>query len=304
MMKKNPALSVSSVLSPVHNFLGLSESLSSYDVSEMVVLPCPLELSTSYGKGAASGPAAILKASHQVEFFDEETELNVSRHGIATQAPQEYAGMDAASAVQRIQSSVGRLLDDGKFPVVLGGEHTVTVGVIGAYVERKKLFSVLQLDAHSDLRDTYEGDPLSHACALRRVHDMGVHHVGVGIRSQCEEERRFAGEHQIDLFYAHQLHSSPDWERVIALLQEEVYVTIDVDVFDPSVMPSTGTPEPGGLTFPQVCDLLRRLTRQRRLIGLDIVELAPIEGLHYADFTAARLLYKIMGYRYAQNTSQ
>jgi agmatinase len=282
------------------NFLGLEPDASGFTTSRTVILPCPLEFTTSYGRGTAGGPAALLRASHQVELYDEETGTTACGDGIATLPPQDYSGLTLEASVDRIADGVSTLLTADKFPVVLGGEHTVTVGSVRAFKETGAAFSVLQLDAHSDLRDSYEDSPLSHACALRRVRDMGVHHVGVGIRSQCEEERRYAETEGLDMFYACRLQPVPDWEAVIDRLQDAVYLTIDLDFLDPSIMPATGTPEPGGFLWHETCDLLRRLIARRRLIGLDIVELAPIPGLHHADYTAARLLYKILGYRHAR----
>ena len=284
------------ILPPDDNFLGLDAGRSEWDASATIILPLALERTASYGRGTQHGPEALLRASQQVELFDEETGVDASRRGIATLPIETFAGLDAPAVIEKIDTMTTAILVDRKFPVALGGEHTITAGTVAAFARRDIDFSVLQLDAHSDLRDTYDGSPWSHACVMRRVHDLGVHHVGAGIRSQCEEERAWANNADCRLFYAHDLQKTPDWDAVIDALHERVYLTIDVDVFDPAVMPATGTPEPGGLHWGEMLDLLRRLAERRTIIGLDIVELAPIPALHHPDFTAARLLYKILGY--------
>ncbi|RME42386.1 MAG: agmatinase [Deltaproteobacteria bacterium] len=289
----------------MHHYGALDAQFRDPRTARIVILSAGYERTVSYGKGTARGPAAILEASAYLELYDEELDFEVFRQGIHT-APDlaEIGSLDPPRMVEAVRESVGKYVDAGKFVVLLGGEHAVSVGEIAAYQERFPRFSVLQLDAHTDLRDTYEGNPLSHACVMRRVVEGGGGIVAVGIRSMSREERIFIREHEIPVFFAHEImdpalraSSSPPWmEAAIEHLDEDVFVTIDIDVFDPSEVPATGTPEPGGLHWYDVTRFLELLTRRRRVIGFDLTELAPRPESPHADFLCAKLIYKLLGY--------
>lgn len=255
-----------------------------------IIIPCPHEATTSYGKGTKHGPAAILKASQALELFDEELGYEPCRKGkVRTLKP---------SSVARINSTVTRVLKDGKIPVVLGGEHSITPFVVKAVAAKYKNLSVLQLDAHADLRDSYQGLKNSHACTIRRVLEI-CPAVQAGIRSISAEEWEWANKTgQIKkIHFAEKLEVV---DKIEDQLSRDVYITIDVDVFDPSVIPSTGTPEPGGLFWYEVMDVLKGVCAARRVVGFDVVELMPRKGDIASNFTVAKLVYKLMGYITAQ----
>lgn len=292
-------------LSEAVNFLALPEESSSPERAGVVVILVRFEATSTYGTGTARGPEAIIHASHQVELFDAALGFEPYRAtgGIATRAPLDVAGCDGETVAQRVREAVARQLAEGKFVVVLGGEHTAVVGAIQAHCAAFDDLTVLQLDAHSDLRPTYYGSPWNHACAMARVLDFHRAVVQVGIRSQALEERRIAEAHGLPVFYAHDIHGHEDrgehWVTgVIAATTPRVYVTLDCDVFDPAVVPATGTPEPDGLTWRQVDRLLARLCAEREVVGLDVSELAPIPGVQHAEFTIAKLIYRFIGHRF------
>jgi len=258
------------------------------------VLPVPYEKTVSYGNGTAKGPDAILKASDQLELWDGKT--RPGEEGIYTW-PAIDCSREPERVLQDIASSVERILKLKKLPVVLGGEHTVTWGVIKGYLEAGvKDFGVVQVDAHADLRDAYEGDKYSHASVMRRVVEAGVPLVQLGIRAFCEEERDARKKHGVRFFDA--VDIVPTGKSTIKLppkFPKNVFFTLDVDGIDPSVLPATGTPVPGGLGWYQTLSLFESVAKQRRIIGFDVMEYAPIEGFHAYDFTAALLTYKLMG---------
>jgi agmatinase len=267
-------------------FLEIEPQFYGYERSKYVVIPCPHEATTSYGKGAGKGPAAILRASQEVEWFDEELGYEPYRKGwVYTLNPL---------PVTRLPLTVNKVISDKKIPVILGGEHSITPYAVKAAAEKFKNISVLQLDAHADLRDTYEGKKSSHACAARRVLEI-CPAVQVGIRSISAEEWEWAKlSGQIDrIHWAEKLELV---EKIENQLSKNVYITIDVDVFDPAVVPATGTPEPGGLFWYEVLDVLKGVCATKNVVGFDVVELAPRKGDNASDFTAAKLIYKIMGF--------
>lgn len=267
------------------------------DRAAIVLVPVPFDLTTSYVKGSDRGPEALLAASPNLEFYDIETGTEVYLRGIHVAQP-----VVADSSAEMVESSrriVGGLLDRGQFPVVLGGEHTVSLGPVQAAAERYPRLSVLHLDAHGDRRAAYEGNPLSHACVMARVKEVVDRVVSAGIRSIAKSElESLRGD---TVFYAHEIEGSRDWtERAVAALGPDVYVTIDLDVFDPALMPSTGTPEPGGLGWYDVMRLLRAVAESRRVVGFDIVELSPVPGNPGPDFVAAKLLYAFLSRIFAK----
>ena len=258
------------------------------------VLPVPYEKTVSYGHGTASGPAAIIGASGQLERWDGASDPGAE--GIYTWPAIDCSG-EPKRVIADIAAAVARILALGKMPVVLGGEHTVTWGVIQGYFQAgKRDFGVVQIDAHADLRDAYEGDPLSHASVMRRIVEAGIPLVQLGIRAFCEEEVAARRKHGVIAHDAVDIAPKGiDSIQVPASFPKNVFFTLDVDGIDPSVLPATGTPVPGGLGWYQTLGLFESVARQRRIIGFDVMEFAPIAGFHAFDFAAALLTYKLMG---------
>jgi agmatinase len=286
-----------------HNFLGLDDDKSNFDSARVVIFPVPYEATTSYGAGTGAGPDAIIQASRYIELYDQELDSEPADVGIATLPELHLSGAGPQQAIQELRDAYDRILDagNGKFVVMLGGEHSISSAPILAHVERNKgkRVSVLQFDAHTDLRHEYEGSPYSHAAVMHRVHQK-VDLVAVGIRALTREERELArNSPNIHLFLADDIHTGDAWmDDVMAKLGDIVYISFDVDGFDPSLVPSTGTPEPGGLQWYPVMKLLRRVFSERNVIGADVVELAPIPGLSAPDFLVAKLVYKMIGYKF------
>ena len=258
------------------------------------VLPVPYENTVSYGGGTALGPRAIMKASWQLEQWD-----GLSKpcdEGIFSCDPVD-CGVEPETAIENIASATQRIVEQGAIPVVLGGEHTVTYGVIkGLIAAGLDDFGVVQIDAHADLRDAYEGDPLSHASVMKRVVDLGVPLYQLGIRAYCEEEIAYRQQFGVQYQDADQLVPQRiNQIKLPADFPKNVFFTLDIDGMDPSVFPSTGTPVPGGLDWYQTLSLFESVVKQRNIIGFDIMEFAPIKGFHAYDFAAAMLTYKMMG---------
>jgi agmatinase len=258
------------------------------------VLPVPWERTVSYGAGAAFGPSAILQASWQLEAWDGHGVPGEA--GIFTHPPVDVSG-EPEAVLARIAAAVDGILALGKLPVVLGGEHTVTYGVLQGYLRAgHRELGVVQIDAHADLRDRYEGDPLSHACVMRRVVEAGIPLFQLGVRALCREEVSARERYGVGFLDAETLVTEQINRTALPDdFPARVFVTLDVDGLDPSVMPATGTPVPGGPGWYQTLSLLESIARQRRIIGFDLMELAPIPGFHCYDFTAALLVYKLMG---------
>ena len=284
------------------NFLGLADAHSAIETARVVVLPIPFEATVSYGGGTAAGPYAIINASQQVELYDREFDDEPAlRFGVHTLPPLALPDVPER-AVAAIAAATAAAAARGQLVVGLGGEHTVSVGFgRGLLAAHGGPITVVQLDAHSDLRDEYEDSPYSHACVARHLlDDPAVEQVlQLGIRSVCPEEVAFARTNpaRVRVWYADQVHAG-DWrsEFIRRVQGRRVYLTIDVDGLDPSIVPATGTPEPDGLTWRETLDILRTLTAHAEVIGLDCVELAPVDGLHMADFAVAKLLYKTISY--------
>jgi agmatinase len=284
------------------NFLGIESRISSYASSKIVVLPVPYEQTVSYGRGTGQGPRAILDASRYVEYYDEELGTELCRSvGIATLPILSLGKSADAKAISEIYAAVKNLIADGKFVVVLGGEHTISQAPIKAYLEKYPDLSVIQFDAHADLRNEYEGNRFSHACIMARVCEFldPTRVVQVGIRALSPEEAEFIRRSGITTLYAHEIRATESWmASILPKLTQHVYVTFDVDAFDPPIMPSTGTPEPNGLFWPETMKLLRLLGEQRQVVGFDVVEFAPSRGTRYPDYTTAKLTYKLMNYAF------
>ena len=274
-------------------FLGRETATTDFARARFAVIPVPYERTTSYQKGTAAGPQAILDASPYLEFYDEELQSEPFRAGVFTLPPLGFSG-EFEEDFNRIRDRVSETLSENKFPIVLGGEHSITSAVVAAFKQKYPDLTVLQLDAHSDLRDSYEGTRYSHACVMRRIFEQDVPFVQVGIRAQDASEAQFARNHDIPVFYAHQLHDRGFPQEILDRLNGHVFITFDLDFFDPGVMPATGTPEPGGFFWPETIRFLRKVFQKKKVVGADIVELSPINGLVYPDFTAAKLAYKMI----------
>lgn len=275
------------------------EELARYESARVAVLPCPYDGTSTWAKGADQGPRALLATCNQLEYFDVELERSPGAVGIHVLPAVSFPDQDPEQAVRRIEAAARRPLADGKFLVGIGGEHTVTVGLTRALRAARGPFSVLQIDAHHDLRASYEGSPYNHACVMHRVaeDDRQAALVAIAIRACSQQEFDYARSRGILTFYGHQLPQEPRWiERAVAHLRDPVYVTVDLDGLDPSVMPSTGTPVPGGIGWHDTLALLRRVSQERRVIGCDLNELKPDPVNHHSQFLAAQLLYKMIGY--------
>jgi agmatinase len=283
-----------------HNFLGLPDKLAGFEESEFAILPVPYEQTTTYQVGTKHAPEAIIAASQEVETFDEELKFEACQAGICTLNDLETATADAKRMLERIYQTTRSLIGDGKKVVMIGGEHTISIGAVKASKERYPDLCVLQLDAHADLRDTYQENKYSHACVMRRIGEI-CPFVGVGIRNLSREEHEFIRQSKIDIFFDRDLADLDGWyEAVLDRLGPDVYLTLDLDFLDPSIMPSVGTPEPGGLLWYETLDFLRELVNRKNVVGFDVVELCPVRGLGAPDFLAARLVYKIISYMLAR----
>lgn len=278
------------------NFLGLDERSSDYAKARFAVLPIPYDSTTSFAPGTRDGPRAIITASQQVELYDEELGRESQRAGVATLPAVETDVSAPEKTLAAVERAARRVVRDKKFLVGLGGEHSISAPLIRAVRTAHRDLSVLQIDAHADLRDSYQGSPHSHAAVMRRVHDMKIPAVAVGIRNYCADEARFIRSERLPIFPARLCRRSDTWiNEVVALLSPNVYVTIDIDGFDPAYAPGTGTPEPGGLDWFQVTELLAAVARQRRIVAADLVEVRPIPPNHVTEFLAAKLLYRLIG---------
>ena len=246
--------------------------------------------------GTRDGPREIINASRHLEAYDEEIEGDVSTLGIHTLPEVETLTTSPSDMVERIYQAATGVLEDNKFLVALGGEHTITPPLVKAIAKKNAELSVLQIDAHGDLRDTYQGSKYSHACAMRRVLEVAKG-VQVGLRSLSEEELEVLPSLPTKAFFAHQTQGVPHWqEEAVEALGDLVYVTIDLDGLDPSIMPAVGTPEPGGLGWYETSELLKLVAKKRKVVGFDVNELAPIAGQGAPNFLAAKLVYKFLGY--------
>jgi agmatinase len=276
------------------NFGGLPVKYSSYKNSQIVVLPVPFDKTSTWIKGSSKGPRAIIEASKNMELFDIETGSEVYKKGIHT--AKAIAARAPEDMVDKVYTKVHALLQDMKCTVVLGGEHSVSLGSIRAHAEHFANLSILHLDAHSDMRDSYEGSRYSHACVMTRVKEITDKIISVGVRSMDLSELKNINKKNV--FYASDIYKSKDWiKKVVRKLSRNVYITIDLDVFDPSIMPSTGTPEPGGQGWYDIIDLLDSVAKNRNVVGFDVVELCPSKNVA-PDFLAAKLIYKMLSFKF------
>jgi agmatinase len=279
-----------------HNFLGIPSDFSEFEKSKFVILPVPYEQTTTYQKGTKKGPEAIIHASHEIETFDEELKFEPYRTGICTLKLLEINSVEPTVMLEKVRQATQQLISKEKKVVMLGGEHTISIGVVKAFKEKYPGLSVLQMDAHADLRDSYQENKFSHACVMRRIAEI-CPFVGIGVRNLSVEEHDFVQENKADIFFSHEMKDNRRWkEQVLEHLGSDVYLTLDLDVLDPSIMPAVGTPEPGGLLWYETLEFLKELIEEKNIVGCDMVELCPIPGMVAPDFLAAKLVYKIIGY--------
>lgn len=290
-------------------FIG-SEAQTTYQDAKVVILPIPYETTTTYRKGCKNGPAAIIEASEQLEAYDIELEEEVCQTTTiftvgAIADTRINPDLDPEAMIDITTQRVSELIADGKFVIALGGEHSITAGVVKAYQQTfSEPFTVIQIDAHGDMRHTYEGSIYNHACVMRRVLDMGLPTLPVGIRAICLEEAELIKEQNIPVIWAKDIYRNSDWiDQAIALIKtDKVFITIDLDGIEPGLMPGVGTPEPGGLNWYELIDFLKLVFKQFKVIGCDVMELAPTQDSVVSEFTAAKLIYKLIGYNHRYST--
>ncbi len=286
MTEESPKASAESFIEPFE-----------YDKSWVVILPVPYEATVTYEKGASKGPSAIIEASRYLEFYEMDSGASPKDAGIWTAEPLKPAETPE-KMVESVYNEAKKHIESGKFVVMLGGEHTLTFGTVKACKEKYPDLSVLQLDAHADLREEYNSMRLMHGTVMARIREL-CPVVPAGIRSVGRKEAERIKKESLPVFFAEDIHDNDKWmDEAIAGLSDNVYITFDVDVLDPSVMPATGTPEPGGLGWHNVIRFLRKVFREKNVVGFDVVELAPKEGMHHCNFTAARLVQKMIGYKF------
>lgn len=280
-------------------FGDIDEDYSNFKKSKITVLQIPYEKTTTYIKGTKNGPAAIISASHNMELFDDELNYETFKAGIYTAEIPDISDSAPEDMTEKVYAAVNEIMKNNKFPVIIGGEHSVSVGVVKALKEYYSDLSVLQLDAHYDLRDEYLGSKFNHACAARRISEL-CPIIQAGVRSLSKEEKDFLNTQpngNIKTISVYDILEKPLWkDHISSSLSNNVYITIDLDVFDPSLMPSVGTPEPGGIGWYETIDLLKEIIKDKKVVGFDVVELCPIQGQIMPDFLAAKLIYRLLGY--------
>ncbi len=283
-----------------NNFGLLDPAASDYAASRVAVLPVPFERTTSYGKGTLAGPAAILRASQSMELYDEELDAEPYVQGISTLPAFLPEAFDMAAGFAELQAEARLHMEKGKFLVTLGGEHSLSQAPVRAAHEAfggTGGIGVVQFDAHSDLREEFEGTPYSHASVMKRIVEEGIPTLAVGIRSLSAPEAGLIRERKLPVIWGHQLDRAEElFPRMLADLPEKIYLTFDIDYFDPALVPATGTPEPGGGHWYPTLRLLRHLFRTKTVVAMDLIELAPVGGHPASDFLAAKLIYKCLGY--------
>ncbi len=278
------------------NYGGIDNAYTAYEQAKFVVVPVPYDLTSTYQSGSRRGPGAILDASANMELYDEELGQETYLAGIHTMPPLDANARGPEEMVNTLRRTIAGIVVDGKIPVMLGGEHSISLGAVQALQEVFPKLSVLQLDAHADLRDSYQGTPFSHAAVARRISGI-CPLVQAGIRSMSAEEAEFLKTGPVKSYSADFILENRSWrETICSDLQGDLYLTVDLDVLDPAVMPATGTPEPGGIAWRDLIRLVHGVSKRCRIRGFDVVELAPIPGMIAPDFLASKLVYRIMGY--------
>jgi agmatinase len=280
------------------NFCGLDPHYTNYDLSKIVILPVPFERTTSWLKGTSNGPNAIIDASRNMELYDIDSDSEVYKNGILTS--EAIQAKNELTLVEMLRKEVKRLHSDGKFIVTLGGEHTVTIGPVLAFSEIYKDLSVVIFDAHSDMRDEFDDNKYSHACVTKRISDLGIRPIQIGIRSMDITEKKNIN-YDSTYFAKDIINAKDSWiDGMLKKLTKNVYISIDLDAFDPAVMPSVGTPEPGGFSWYEMIKILKAIVSARNIISFDVVELCPNE-LKYSDFAAAKLIYTLLSMIFKSN---
>lgn len=278
------------------NYGGLEPPLNAWETSRFTVIPVPYDATTTYIAGTRRGPAAIIDASTHMELYDEELGKETCRMGIHTRAQLPVSEEKPEAMLDMVAEAVSLSISSEKLPVVLGGEHSISFGAVRELVKAYPRLSVLHLDAHADLRDSYEGTPYNHACVGRRISEL-CPLVQVGVRSMSREEADFKRSSPVVTLFDHHLKQGKQvLEDALGALTDDVYLTVDLDALNPAIMPSVGTPEPGGLGWYDTIGLLRTLCQRKRVVSFDVVELCPQPGNVGPDFLAAKLIYRIMGY--------
>ncbi|MDP2929859.1 MAG: agmatinase family protein [Candidatus Omnitrophota bacterium] len=296
------------------NYIALEEEYSSFKKSKVVVMQVPYDKTATYIKGTVNGPSAIIEASKKMELFDDELNQETYKIGIHTMEPLPVQDLAPEAMIEKVYSAALEVLKANKFPVILGGEHSLSIGSVKAFKETYPDLSVLHLDAHYDMRDEYFGSKFNHGCVARRISEI-CPIVQAGTRSLSKEEKDFLAtqtngpstgsgpsraesrDGRIKTINVYDILETPLWKDIIShSLSEHVYVSIDLDVFDPALMPAVGTPEPGGIGWYETLDLLREVSKDKKIVGFDVVELCPIKGQVASDFLASKLIYRLLGY--------
>ena len=281
----------------VRTYAGIEPEYTQLETSKTVLIPVPYDGTSTWQKGSDKGPNAFLEASENMELYDIETDTEVYKTGIHL-AEAVIENESPEQMVEAVYSSVKKYLGKQKFVTMIGGEHSISIGAIRAYNEQFENLTVVQLDAHADLRKEYEGSTCNHACALYEANNT-TNLIQVGIRSMDITEKEVMNTDNV--FFAHKIADNSNWnEEALALMSENVYITIDLDAFDPSILPSTGTPEPGGLLWYDTLKFLKKIIEQKNVVGFDIVELCPNSIDKSSDFLAAKLYYKLLSYKYSE----
>lgn len=279
----------------IDKFMGLESKTSSLPLCKFAVVPVPFEKTVCYGHGTAKGPAAVIEASTQIELWDEETKTETWELGINTQPAVNCKG-STNTVFKNIDKTVRNLMQYKAIPFYIGGEHTVTQALAQPYIEKYKNLSILHFDAHADLRPTFEGTPKSHACALYPA-SRQVKVVQVGIRSVASEEKQFCNAGNVTTYLMHEHRDIKKLiPQVLKKLTDTVYITIDVDGFDPSVIPATGTPQPGGFMWYEALDLFREVIKHKKIVAIDVVEACKRSADTITEFNVSKLIYRLMGY--------
>ena len=280
------------------NYLGLQGDLADYDKSAIVIVPVPFDGTSTWVKGADKGPKALLEASEKVEYYDIETKTSIFQKGIHTMQPIVTGKEKSEEVADIVEAALTKLIDAKKFPVMIGGEHSVSIGAFRAMASRYDDFSILQFDAHTDMRDIYFGSKYNHGCVLARGKEVCKHITQVGIRSMGEEELVNIDQNRV--FYSFDMNSwRTNWiNEVVDQLTDNVYITVDLDSMDPAYLPATGTPEPEGIRYRDIINAVKAVAQNKKIIGFDVVELAPSEEFKASDFLAAKLIYQILSLKY------
>lgn len=290
------------------HFLSLSDDRIRELPPRYVIIPIPYEKTVSYGKGTQNGPKAIILASIQLEDYDEEVDTEIcNMKGIETISPLDIDNEEGEGAIQKINLATSEVLTRGLVPILIGGEHSISLGSVGALKEKYPELHIIHVDAHADLRESYEGSQYSHASVMKRIFDLGVHIHSVGIRALSKEEAALIRKNNIHVLFDYQRRHEDNWvspflDKIPANVP--IYLTIDVDGLNPSIMPHTGTPVPGGLGWNEILELCRELTQRFQLVGFDVVEFAPQKNNHAPAFLLAQLIYKIISYNEASEALQ